>query len=74
MKECPRCGKKFNWLQRATGENKEHLRYCCHPKKEADDRTLAAACRGCPAGCFEGIYNEHEKDRQHRKKNGPTKQ
>ncbi len=61
MKECPKCGKKFNWLQRATGENKGHLRYCCGSDKKKDDKTLAATCRGCPAGCFEGTYKNEEK-------------
>jgi hypothetical protein len=63
IKKCPDCGKKFNWWQRAIGENKEHVRNCCRSKKQTDDRTLAASCRGCPAGCFDGIYNEKEKER-----------
>ena len=54
MKKCPDCGKKFNWWQRAIGEDKEHIRNCCKSKKQEDELTLATACRGCPAGCFEG--------------------
>ena len=61
MKECPKCSKKFNWLQRATGEDKEHLRYCCGSDKKKVDKTLAATCRGCPAGCFEGTYDNEDK-------------
>lgn len=61
MKKCPKCGIKFNWLQRATGEDKEHLRYCCGSDKKKDDKTLSATCRGCPAGCFEGLYDEAKK-------------
>lgn len=62
MKECPKCGKKFNWWQRAVSEDKEHARHCCHSKKETDRLKLAATCRGCPAGCFEGVYNEQKKE------------
>jgi len=61
MKECPECGKKFNWLDRATGGDKEHIRYCCRSGKKKVDKTLAATCRGCPARCFEGLYDEEEK-------------
>ncbi|RJR15386.1 MAG: hypothetical protein C4581_12210 [Nitrospiraceae bacterium] len=58
MKICPKCGAKFNWWQRATGENKEHIRNC-HRKPECEDLlSMAAHCRGCPAGCFDGVYDE----------------
>ncbi len=61
MKECPECKKKFNWLDRMTGQDKEHIRHCCKSGKKKDDKTLAATCRGCPAGCFEGTYENEEK-------------
>jgi hypothetical protein len=61
MKTCPKCGKKFNIWQRAIGEHKEHVRYCCHSGKMSDKHTLAATCRGCPAGCFEDLYDENGK-------------
>lgn len=60
MKECPKCGKRFNWWQRAIGENKEHVRNCCCSGKK-DELTLAAVCRGCPAGCFEGAFEPGKK-------------
>ena len=60
MKTCPHCGKKFNWLQRAVGENKEHARNCCGPHNSKDKRSLATTCRGCPAGCFEGLYDNKD--------------
>ena len=55
MKTCPRCGKEFNFLQRAVGEDKEHLRTCAGTEEKKDLSGLAAHCRGCPAGCFEKI-------------------
>jgi len=55
LKTCPRCGKKFNFLQRAVGEAKEHLLQCTGEEKKKDLSGLAAHCRGCPAGCFENI-------------------
>lgn len=61
MKACPECGKKFNWLDRMTGQDKEHARYCCRSGGKKEDRSLAATCRGCPAGCFEGTYGNEEK-------------
>ena len=61
MKECPECGKKFNWLDRMTGQDKEHIRYCCKSGKNKSDKKLAATCRGCPAGCFEGTFDNKEK-------------
>ncbi|GBE40292.1 hypothetical protein BMS3Bbin09_00169 [bacterium BMS3Bbin09] len=61
MKECPECGKKFNWLDRATGQDKEHIRFCCQSSKNKADKKLAATCRGCPAGCFEGTFENEEK-------------
>ena len=54
MKECPCCGKRFNWWQRAIGEYKEHLRICCRSREQKDTITMSTGCRGCPAGCFEG--------------------
>lgn len=53
MKKCPRCGKKFNILQRATGEAEDHLLRCTHPEEKKDLAYLAATCRGCPARCYE---------------------
>ncbi len=64
MKQCPKCGKKFNLWQRAIDEHKEHVRFCCHSKKKPDSQSLAATCRGCPAGCFEGIYNDQVQDNE----------
>jgi len=59
LRECPRCGRKFNWLQRAIGEDREHYRNCCKQDKDnSSDFKMAASCRGCPAGCFEGSYPE----------------
>jgi len=55
LKACPRCGKEFNFLQRAVGEYKEHLRTCTAAEEKKDLSGLAAHCRGCPAGCFEKI-------------------
>ena len=55
MKTCPKCGKDFNFLQRAVGEAREHLRNCPGEEKKQDLAGLAAHCRGCPAGCFENI-------------------
>jgi hypothetical protein len=55
LKACPRCGEKFNILQRAVGEYKEHLRHCTANEEKKDLSGLAAHCRGCPAGCFENI-------------------
>jgi hypothetical protein len=67
MKKCPRCGKRFNWLQRATGEYREHARKCRAPggDRESDEErlSLAARCRGCPAGCFEEMdYSRYDGD------------
>lgn len=53
MKECPYCGKRFNWWQRAIGEYKEHVRSGCLLKAHKDAVTMSTGCRGCPAGCFE---------------------
>jgi len=61
LETCPRCGKKFNFLQRAVGESKEHLRRCKGEEKKNDLSGLAAHCRGCPAGCFESL-GRPEKD------------
>ncbi len=59
MKECPRCGKKFNILQRAIGEAKEHIRTCTSPETKKDLSYLAGTCRGCPAGCYDkGEFKE----------------
>ncbi|MBI5101671.1 MAG: hypothetical protein HZB33_07560 [Nitrospirae bacterium] len=59
MKECPRCGKKFNLWQRAVGEAKEHLEHCSAPEKKKDLTYLSGMCRGCPAGCYEkGDFGE----------------
>lgn len=61
MKQCPRCGKKFNILERATGEAKEHLKHCAVPEEKKDLAYLAAMCRGCPARCFEKVeYGDKE--------------
>ena|GEM_PF-3428437 len=61
MKTCPYCGKRFNWLQRAVGEDKQHARHCRRPEKENDELTLASTCRGCPAGCFEKTYDTEDR-------------
>ena len=61
MKSCPKCGKSFNWLERATGGHREHVRHCPKVSQCKDEQSLAAHCRGCPAGCFEGIYDQKEK-------------
>jgi len=53
MKDCPRCGKRFNLLQRMTGEAKEHIINCTVAEKKKDLSYLAGTCRGCPANCFE---------------------
>jgi len=53
FQECPRCGKKFNFWQRAIGEANEHLSCCAGPGKKRDLAYLAGICRGCPAGCLE---------------------
>jgi len=53
LKACPKCGKEFNWLQRAVGEYRRHLRDCPEPEVGEEELSLAARCRGCPAGCFE---------------------
>jgi len=58
MKECLRCGKKFNLLQRAVGEAKDHMRHCTAPEKKKNFNHLAGVCRGCPAGCYERIEYE----------------
>ncbi len=58
MKQCPRCGKKFNFLQRAVGEDKEHVSRCTTPEERKDLSYIAEFCRGCPAGCFEKIEYE----------------
>ena len=61
MKQCPRCGKKFNILQRAIGEVKEHPLQCTIPEEKKDLASLASTCRGCPARCFEKIeYGDKE--------------
>ena len=61
MKECPRCGKKFNILQRLTGEDREHASRCEAQEKKKDVSYLAGTCRGCPAGCFEkGDYAQRD--------------
>lgn len=67
MKQCPGCGKKFNWLQRATGEYREHARTCRapggDPGRDEEKLSLAARCRGCPAGCFEEMdYSKYDGD------------
>lgn len=59
MKECPRCGKKFNIWQRMVGEAKEHLRTCTSPEGKKDLAYLASVCRGCPAGCLEKDEHAH---------------
>ena len=46
MKECPYCGKGFNWWQRAIGEYKEHLRSGCKLKAQKDAVTISTGCRG----------------------------
>ncbi len=53
MKECPRCGRKFNLVQRLTGEAKDHALSCTAPEKKKDMSYLAGTCRGCPANCFD---------------------
>lgn len=53
MYECPRCGRRFNFLERITGEAKEHVRTCPAPEKKKDLSYLAGTCRGCPANCVE---------------------
>ena len=58
MKECPRCGKKFNLLQRMVGDAKEHALTCAEPERKTDLTYLAVACRGCPAGCYEKAGRE----------------
>ena len=64
MNTCPKCGKQFNWWQRVTGEKSEHIRYCRKTPECEDKLSMAATCRGCPAGCFEGVYsNKDEKDK-----------
>jgi hypothetical protein len=63
MKNCPYCDKKFNWWQRAVGEDKEHIRHCCHTVQSKNDSSLAATCRGCPANCFEGVFHNEEKQK-----------
>ncbi len=61
MKHCPRCGKKFNLLQRAVGEAKEHVSRCTSPEEKKDLAYIAGFCRGCPAGCFEKVEYEEKK-------------
>lgn len=61
MKQCPKCGKKFNWWVRATGEYKEHVRNCYHSLTHEDEISRAYACRGCPAGCFDEFDYSKEK-------------
>ncbi len=60
MKECPRCGKRFNLLERITGEAKEHIINCTFAEKKKDLSYLAGTCRGCPANCFEKGEFGHE--------------
>ena len=61
MKQCPRCGKKFNILQRAIGDAREHIGRCTSPEEKKDLSYIAGVCRGCPAGCFEKVeYKEKE--------------
>jgi hypothetical protein len=57
MKTCEDCGKKFNWLQRAVGEYKEHLKHCEQrlARKHKGNIPQGTGCRGCPAGCYENI-------------------
>jgi len=61
MKECPKCGRKFNWWERMVGESKTHINNCSIPEKKRDGSYLAAMCRGCPAGCYDKVeYSEKE--------------
>ncbi len=60
MKQCPRCGKRFNILQRAVGEAREHLNHCTAPEEKKDLAYIAGVCRGCPAGCFDRVDYEKE--------------
>ncbi len=61
MKECPRCGRQFNLLERAVGEDREHLSRCEAEEQKKDLSGMAAHCRGCPAGCFEDLDQPQEK-------------
>ncbi len=56
---CPDCGEGFNWLQRAVGEYREHLRTCSSRQGRMHEAYRATGCRGCPAGC----YDRAEKDK-----------
>ena len=53
MKQCPDCGMKFNWWQRAIGEYKQHVRHCSVHHMRRGDLSAVQNCRGCPAECFE---------------------
>jgi hypothetical protein len=61
MKNCPYCGKKFNWWYRATGQYKDHVINCSAPRKYEDNLSRAYTCRGCPAGCFDELDLSDEK-------------
>jgi Fe-S-cluster-containing dehydrogenase component len=64
VKACPYCGKKFNWWVRATGEYKEHVRNCYTPARRENEISRAYSCRGCPAGCFDGVdYKDEEQQK-----------
>lgn len=56
MKTCPDCGKSFSWIETLTGTYKAHVQQCAdrHNRLHRDMNYLAS-CRGCPAGCYEGI-------------------
>ena len=65
MKTCPRCGRKFNWWERAVGEDSEHVRLCCgHHNESSEELALASRCKGCPAGCFEGVDLTEKKENE----------
>lgn len=51
--KCPDCGKRFNWLDRAVGQYKAHMRSCPMKGKGRGHIPFSTGCRGCPAGCYE---------------------
>lgn len=68
---CPYCGAKFNWWQRAIGEAGQHINQCAKTHTSKSDISRATGCRGCPAGCFENsdafteIKDPSESDGKH---------
>ncbi len=70
MKQCPHCGKKFSWLERAVGEHKQHMRACVGQGRSSHNYSYSANCRGCPAGCF----TDEELDRAEAEQESQIKQ